>query len=126
MIDIDESTLNNVFEYILKRCSEATKLYNETIKFWDENKDNKTVENKDFKTRDYQEQILAKIRKAEICIKLLTEDLNALKYSFVESGSSPIKDYIAFLLCDLRHMFSQLKLLEYACRMKKSLNNQEE
>lgn len=123
MIDIDESTLNNVFEYILKRCSEATKLYNETIKFWDENKDNKTVENKDFKTRDYQEQILAKIRKAEICIKLLTEDLDALKYSFVESGSSL---NIASLLCDLRHMFSQLKLLEYACRMKKSLNDQEE
>lgn len=123
MINIDESTLNNVFEYILKRCSEATKLYNETIKFWDENKDNKTVENKDFKTRDYQEQILAKIRKAEICIKSLTEDLNALKYSFVESGSSL---NIASLLCDLRHMFSQLKLLEYACRMKKSLNDQEE
>lgn len=123
MIDIDESTLNNVFEYILKRCSEATKLYNETIKFWDENKDNKTVENKDFKTRDYQEQILAKIRKAEICIKSLTEDLNALKYSFVESGSSL---NIASLLCDLRHMFSQLKLLEYACRMKKSLSDQEE
>lgn len=123
MIDIDESTLNNVFEYILKRCSEATKLYNETIKFWDENKDNKTVENKDFKTRDYQEQILAKIRKAEICIKSLTEDLNALKYSFVESGSSL---NIASLLCDLRHMFSQLKLLEYACRMKKSLSDQED
>lgn len=123
MIDIDESTLNNVFEYILKRCSEATKLYNETIKFWDENKDNKTVENKDFKTRDHQEQILAKIRKAEICIKSLTEDLNALKYSFVESGSSL---NIASLLCDLRHMFSQLKLLEYACRMKKSLSDQEE
>lgn len=123
MINIDESTLNNVFEYILKRCSEATKLYNETIKFWDENKDNKTVENKDFKTRDYQEQILAKIRKAEICIKSLTEDLNALKYSFVESGSSL---NIASLLCDLRHMFSQLKLLEYTCRMKKSLNDQED
>lgn len=123
MIDIDESTLNNVFEYILKRCSEATKLYNETIKFWDENKDNKTVENKDFKTRDYQEQILAKIRKAEICIKSLTEDLNALKYSFVESGSSL---NIASLLCDLRYMFSQLKLLEYACRMKKSLSDQED
>lgn len=123
MINIDESTLNNVFEYILKRCSEATKLYNETIKFWDENKDNKTVENKDFKTIDYQAQILAKIFKAEICIKSLTEDLNALKYSFVESGSSP---NIAFLLCDLRRMFSQLKLLEYACRMKKSLSDQEE
>lgn len=123
MIDIDESTLNNIFEYILKRCSEATKLYNETIKFWDENKDNKTVENKDFKTRDYQEQILAKIRKAEICIKSLTEDLDALKYSFVESGSSL---NIASLLCDLRHMFSQLKLLEYACRMKKSLSDQED
>lgn len=123
MIDIDESTLNNVFEYILKRFSEATKLYNETIKFWDENKDNKTVENKDFKTRDYQEQILAKIRKAEICIKSLTEDLDALKYSFVESGSSL---NIASLLCDLRHMFSQLKLLEYACRMKKSLSDQED
>lgn len=123
MIDIDESTLNNVFEYILKRCSEATKLYNETIKFWDENKDNKTVENKDFKTRDYQEQILAKIRKAEICIKSLTEDLDALKYSFVGCALSP---RVASMLCDLHYMFSQLKWLEYTCRMKKSLSDQEE
>lgn len=123
MIDIDESTLNTIYEYILKCSSDTTKLYNETIKFWDENKDNKTVENKGFKTRDYQTQILAKIRKAEICIKSLTEDLNALKYLFVGCCLSP---RVASMLCDLDYMFSQLKWLEYTCKLKESLNDQEE
>lgn len=123
MIDIDESTLNNVFEYILKRFSEAAILYIETIKFWDENKDNKTVENKDFKTKDYQEQILAKIRKAEIHIKWLTEDLDALKYSFYKSGLLP---RFNSMVCDLHYMFSKIKWLEYTYRMKKSLSDQEE
>lgn len=115
MIDIDESTLNNVFEYILKRFSEAAILYIETIKFWDENKDNKT--------RDYQEQTLAKIRKAEIHIKWLTEDLDALKYSFYKSGLLP---RFNSMVCDLHYMFSKIKWLEYTYRMKKSLSDQED